>query len=315
MGDVLDSVAKYAHYAADAVAVATGNGEFVPVIEGVNSAAQNYASGGHNIGSALEHGALSAAGSYAGGQIGGALFGGAAAGASPAGSSISGAGSIGDLASDSLSTETGSGLTGEFAQGLGFSPTLAPSSLGSTLGSGAGQAASSGGSSSILGSLNLPNLGTVGSNLNSIGGNSIATALGSNLSNVGIGSAAGGSLGSDIAQGLAGLPHTPDPTPWAPTQAAASSVPGSLSSSLSGLSPNQQASNLATQGTFGGGLAPEEESYYTNLLNRQLVDQSGNVSPISSLSPIENTYNQQLGFGGNTNSNDLLKALQSWSPS
>lgn len=265
---------------------------------------------GQGFGKSLQHGALSAGGSFLGSNIGSAL---APAGQAEGGigGGISGSGAVGGLSGDTL-VGAPTGVSGLVGDGLGGTPSLAGSGgIGSTLGSGAGQ---SGGS--IFGN-GIGSLGTVGSNLNAtlgpdIGGK-IGSLIGSSAAGTGIGSAVGGSIGSQLAQGLAGPSPSPD-TSFHPSRMTASSLPPSLDA-LSGLSPGQQASNLATQGTFGGGLGPQEQSYYTNLLNRQLIDQSGNVQPLSSLSPIESTFNQQLGFGGNNNSTDLLKALSQWRPS
>lgn len=277
---------------------------------------------GQGFGRSLEHGALSAGGSFLGSNIGNLIApaGGAlGSAASSGGGAISGAGSIGGLSGDALTGAAQSGISGavnDALQGAANAGSLA-SGAGQAVGQVAGQTAGQG-AGSIFGN-GLGNFGTVGSNLNATFGNTIGgginSLIGSTAANTGIGSALGGTLGSQLAQGLAGGPPSPTPpdTSFHPHQAAQSELPGSLNA-LSGLSPQQQASNLASQGTFGGGLGPQEESYYTNLLNRQLIDSSGNVAPLSSLSPIESTYNQQLGFGGNNNSTDLLKALSTWSP-
>lgn len=247
MGHVLDMIANYGHYALDAVAAATGNPEFIPLIEGTNSAAHTYASGGHNLGKSLQSGAISAGTSYAGGQIGNALGGpsgilGNAGNIGQATNAITGGGSIGNF------------IGNEFGD---IAPALANTSVASVLGGAAGQA-----------------LGT------SLQGPSKSTDTG--------------------------------PAPgFTPSQSSASPLPPSLSG-LSTLDPTQQASNLATQGTFGGGNGPQEQDYYKNLLNRQLVDSSGKVADINTLSPIESSYNQQLGLGGYNNSTDLLKALSQW---
>lgn len=268
---------------------------------------------GQGFGKSLEHGALSAGGSFLGSNIGSALApAGQAAGG--IGGGISGSGAVGGLSGDTLAGVP-PGVAGLVGDGLGDTPSLAGSgSIGSTLGSGAGQTAGQSGGSVFGGGLG--SAGTIGSNLNAtlgpnIGGQ-IGSLIGPTTAGTGIGSIAGGSIGSQLAQGLAGPPNSPD-TSFHPSRMTASTLPSSLND-LSGLSSGQQASNLATQGTFGGGLGPQEQSYYANLLNRQLIDQSGNVQPISSLSPIESTFNQQLGFGNNTNSTDLLKALSTWSP-
>lgn len=301
---------------------AAGFPALAPVAAGLTSGVENYASNGHNLGKALEGGALSGGGTYLGQQVGGNLFGpgpevgGTAGGALTGAGAISGSGAIGGLSGDSLGA-AGSGLTDEFASGFSGAPTFGTGSLVGPASTGVGSAAGSSGGASILSSLPNMNLGTIGSNLNSLTGptvgNSISSALGPSLSNTGVGAAAGGVLGSQAASGLIDQ-SPPGPPGWKPSQSSASPLPPSLSM-LSTLTPGQQASNIATQGTYGGGNGPQEESYYTNLLNRQLVDPSGNVSPLSSLSPIENTYDQQLGLGGFTNPTDLLKALRTWSPS
>lgn len=282
---------------------------------------------GEGFGKSLEHGALAGGGSFLGSQIGGSLFPASSPAAAAVGSAaaptgagaITGAGSLGgSLVNDTLSSSgLGSSLTtGGFGAAAPSLAGTAAGSLTSTGGSGPGNL----GGTSLLSSLGSKPLGTVGSNLNSLlgdsAGGSINNLIGSTAANTGLGAAAGGYLGSSAAQDLMGGPGTPEtpPTPpFKPSRMTASSLPSSLSN-LNGLDPNQQASNLATQGTFGGGIGPEEQSYYANLLNRQLVDDSGNVQSLSSLSPIESTYNQQLGLGGYNNPTDLLKALSSWSP-
>lgn len=167
--------------------------------------------------------------------------------------------------------------------------------------------------------------GTIGSALGTGSSSSIAEALGGgsfgsavgNLAGTSLGSlggaAVGGTLGSAAGSQLTPASPPKPPGPFQPTQAGAATLPTSLNS-MSSLTPQQQASGLATQGVYGGGNGPQEQSYYTNLINRQLVDSGGNVSPLSSLSPIEQSYNSKLGFGGETNSNSLLEALSKWKP-
>lgn len=164
------------------------------------------------------------------------------------------------------------------------------------------------------------------------GANSVGDSLGQYFGQ-GTGNAASGALnavesapvsnilGSTVANQAASTltasaPPTIGPSAFVPTQAPASALPGSLSS-LSGLDPNQQASNLATKGSYGGGLGSDEQSYFLNLINRQLVDPSihdseNHVNSLSSLSPIENSYLGNLGLGGYGNSNDLLQAISKW---
>lgn len=185
--------------------------------------------------------------------------------------------------------------------------------------------------SSIGGSI-LP--GTVGNAIGSTASNAVGAAdagisgaLGQGFSqtasnailNTGVGSTLGGLAGSNIAQGL--MPQKTQggsvdnnsllPAAYKPQNIPQLQLPGSLSG-LAGLSSDQQTSNLATQGVYGGGLGPQEQQYFTGLVNNQLVDPSGKTSSTSSLSPIENSYLSQLGFNGYSNSNDLLGAISQW---
>lgn len=156
--------------------------------------------------------------------------------------------------------------------------------------------------------------GTIGSAL----GSSASNALGSTIANQGIGkiagSFAGNALGNSVADSLIPLeePETPKnsgPQPFSPTRQAQLDVPGSLS----GLEPDQASSNLATQGVYGGGLGPEEQSYFTNQINRRLVDDAGNLdSDLSEINPIEQAYLAQLGLGGYKDSRSLLEAMSKW---
>lgn len=222
--------------------------------------------------------------------------------------------------------------------------------LGDALKAGALSAGGSYIGSNVAGSL-LGNLGTVGSTLGVSGSSDIASqAASQELGELGgssglpwagtgaassdIASALGGGVGraastalstpiSSIVGGVAGnniaSQYAPGPTPagppapWAPTRAGAAGLPSSLNS-MSSLTPEQQASGLATQGVYGGGNGPQEQAYYGNLINRQLVNSGGQVSSLSSLSPIEQSYNSKL-FGDQADSNSLLKALSQWNPS
>lgn len=136
------------------------------------------------------------------------------------------------------------------------------------------------------------------------------------LLNTSVGSVVGGAVANSfMPQGepkAAASPMT-DLTPPAfqPSRAPQLDLPGSLSG-LSNLTPDQQASNIANQGVFGGGNGGQEQDYFNNLVNHQLVDDSGKTQDISALSPIENSYLSQLGLGGYTNSKDLLQAMSKW---
>lgn len=161
--------------------------------------------------------------------------------------------------------------------------------------------------------------GTVGSTLGRVGLSSVGNALGSQVANASIGTA----LGSFAAGNAFSQPtSSPDaarvakkleaPTPFSPSRQAQIDTPGSLSG-IASLTPEQQASNIATQGVYGSGGGPEEQAYFTNLINRRLVDESGNVDEnTGDVSPIEKSYLAQLGLGGYSNNKDLLEAISKW---
>jgi len=83
-----------------------------------------------------------------------------------------------------------------------------------------------------------------------------------------------------------------------------------IPSSLQGLSPLQQTTALATQGQLGGGLGAEGGNIFLNLLQRRLIDTSGEVSPFSDVTPIEQAFLQQ-GFGlrFDPNTKSLLESI------
>jgi len=155
-------------------------------------------------------------------------------------------------------------------------------------------------------------MGTVGDGLSKLGFNSAGNALGEGLMNTGVSSVLGGfagnAAGDMAAPYLDGAPDLTNFQAFRPTKDNASAMPSSLSA-FQGLDNTQQATNIANKGVFGGGLGSQEEDYFTNLVNRQLVDDSGKVGQMSSLAPIESSYLNQLGLGGYNNSNDLLEAI------
>lgn len=229
-------------YLADAALLATGNPEFIPLVNGASTTAKT---------NSLGAGIGAAAGSYLGGQLGGS-FGGSL-------------GTFGNVANNAL---------GETAY----------RSLGDAIGGGLGSTASNA--------------------FGNIAGASLGSALGS---------FAGNSIGADLGMSFGGgaKPSGPQTASFSPSRQDEQQTPGSLQG-LGGLNQLQQATNVANQGVYGGGLGPSEQSYFTNLVNRQLVDPSGQVNDISSLQPIESSYLQQLGLGGYGNSKDLLEALSKW---
>ncbi len=175
---------------------------------------------------------------------------------------------------------------------------------------------SEGGSLSQFGT----DLGSVGDSVGTAFGSGassdIASALGStgsSLMGAGLGRAIGSAAGDSIASSFApqGQPSNFGNYPYAPSQYPAAAAPKSLNS-MSSLTQGQQASGLATQGVYGGGNGPDEQGYYANLLNRQLT--TGGTQPLSSLSPIEQSYNSKLGFGNEPDTTSLLGALHQWQP-
>lgn len=217
------------------------------------------------------------------------------------GSVIPGVGTaIGAGIGSGLSTgiKTGNPLAGALAAG----GSIVGGNLGGSLLGGA--AGGLGGQS--IGSLASQAVGsTAGNVLGDLGGTSLGSVAGSSL---------GSTLGSSVGQSIlpkAGMPSN-NPAPFIPSQAGQMNTPPSLSQ-FGNLSPTQQASNIATQGVYGGGQGPEESKYFLNLINRQLVDPKGKVGDTSSINPVENNFLGQLGLGGYNNSNQLLKNIKNYS--
>lgn len=188
----------------------------------------------------------------------------------------------------------GSALGGEF-----LGPTL--SGLGSST-----NAVSGGVTPGFLGS-------TVGDTFGSFAGNTLGAETLGNVAGSSLGSMAGSSIGEKAGGMLnpmnADAPGSPG---FMASRSAQMGLPQSLSQ-FSGLDPNQQASNIATRGVYGQGNGPQENSYFTNLINRQLVDDQGQVAgDTSSINPVEGSYLSQLGLGGYNNPTDLLQKLQGY---
>jgi hypothetical protein len=145
-------------------------------------------------------------------------------------------------------------------------------------------------------------------------GNTAGNAAASGIFNAPISSLAGSYAGNTLGTALVGAPDIQDtdkPAGFVPKRAGDSEAPASLQG-YGSLNPQQQSSNLATQGVYGGGLGPQEQQYFLNLVNRQLIPEQGGMNDVSSLNPIENSYLSQLGLGGYSNSNDLLEAIGKW---
>ncbi len=149
--------------------------------------------------------------------------------------------------------------------------------------------------------------------LNGIAGNAAGDAFGS-LASTPISSIAGSYAGNALGQAAVGAEPYQEkqkgPAGFSPSRAGDMETPASLKA-FGSLSPDQQSSNLATQGVYGGGLGPDEQQYFLNLVNRQLIPEQGGIQDKGSLGAIQNSYLQQLGIGGD-NSNDLLEAISKW---
>lgn len=101
---------------------------------------------------------------------------------------------------------------------------------------------------------------------------------------------------------------------FTPSQQPGLAAPADLANyTNSALSPDQTLSGIATKGVYGGGLGPQEQQYFLNLVNNRLVDQTGKVAnDTSSLNPVENSYLSQLGLGGYSNPTDLLRGISQY---
>jgi len=142
----------------------------------------------------------------------------------------------------------------------------------------------------------------------------------SSLVPAGLGFLAGGPVGAAIGGGLGLLAGNnqkqqsmPAPTisapQFTPTRPQAATRPSTLGD-LSNLDPMQERSALATRGSQGGGLGQDEQNYYLNLLQRNIMDESGNVGNTESLLPVERQYLNQSGYATDTGMN-FLKSVQS----
>lgn len=221
---------------------------------------------------------------------------------------------LGGPAGAAIGGAIGGGISGKGLKGalIGAATGYAGNAIGSSIGSSlTGSLAKAGASNAVTNSVANSTIGRLASNV-------VGPATGASL----IGNAAGGFAGNSIASSLAGsvFPQEEEqsgekssaPAPFVAKQQSKVDLPGSLTS-YGGLDEGQQSSNLATQGVYGGGLGGEEQSYFTNLINRKLVDESGNVDQdLSDVSPIESSYLSQIGLGGYQNSSSLLEALSKW---
>ena len=218
----------------------------------------------------------------------------------------------------------GGGLSGAIGGGglkgtlIGAATGYAGNAIGNSLASSLGGALGKAGSTSIGGLISKNAMGphTFG-NLGSTALNSIGNTVANTTVSGAIGKFAGNSIADSLASSVMGseeqesgglAPETVQDEPFSPTRDAQLTLPNSLQD-MSSMDPTQMSSNLATQGVYGGGLGPEEEAYFRNLINNRLIDESGAVdSDLSEINPIENSYLSQLGIGG-SNPTSILEAL------
>lgn len=188
--------------------------------------------------------------------------------------------------------------------------------LGSSLGSGVG--AAEGGVLSQTPANALGNLfggDTVGAlaPFGSFAGNALGSETIGSMAGGALGSSFGNNLGTSLGQSINPMNSGGGQTPagFTPSRAAQMATPQGLSQ-FSSLDPFQQATNIASKGVYGGGQGNDENQYFLNLINRQLVDPNGNVQNQSTLNPVESSYLSQLGLGGYNNSTDLLKGISQY---
>lgn len=210
--------------------------------------------------------------------------------------------------------KSGSPLGGLAAAGGSYFGGQLGSSLGSSLGGSSGSFLSETPSNALGDIFGGETVGAAAP-FGSFAGN----ALGSSTIGSSLGAAAGSSFGEDIGSKLGSsiMPGNTAGTldmsqsPFSPSRQGAMGMPSSLSG-LAGGDPFQQATGIATKGVYGGGQGKDENNYFLNLINRQLVDPSGNVNGMQSINPIESSYLSQLGLGGYNNSNDLLQGISKY---
>lgn len=196
--------------------------------------------------------------------------------------------------------------------------TYLGSSIGGSLGSSLGTVGSATG---LTAAGTLPWQAAANTGLGSSLANIIGSSAANSIASTRLGSALGGFYGSSIGESLgaknSGTPQpvaaqAASPAPFKPTREAEEELPSSLSA-FSSLSPMQRTSNLATKGVYGNGLGQQESNYYLNQINREMIDDAGNVdSNLSDLTDIDKSFLQKLGISGYSNSNDLLEAISKW---
>lgn len=156
---------------------------------------------------------------------------------------------------------------------------------------------------------------TFGQTFGDFAGNSIGGQTLGNLVGTGIGGFAGGSAGDMVGGMASNLVNPPNPGNqqsfgFSPSQQPGMGLPQSLSQ-FAGLNPNQQASNIATKGVYGGGNGPDETNYFMNLMNRSLFNNGQLANDTSGINPVSMNYLNQLGVSGSSPT-DLAKGISSY---
>jgi hypothetical protein len=198
----------------------------------------------------------------------------------------------------------GKGLKGiALGAASGYAGNAIGNTIGGSLTSGLSKA---GASNAFTNTLANSSIGRLASNV-------VGPATGSSLIGGALGKFAGNSIASNVADSFGGAEEESagpsGPKPYSPSRDAQMEMPSSLSS-FGSLAPEQQTSNVATQAVYGGGVGPQEEDWFTNQINRKLIDDSGNVDQdFSDISPIENSFLSQMGLGGYGDARSLLEAI------
>lgn len=221
---------------------------------------------------------------------------------------------LGAAVASGLSTgvKTGNPVAGLLSAGGSYLGSSVGSSLGSAFGASGGGLLSQSPGEALAGVVGPQTMGSIAP-FGSWAGNALGSDTLGTLAGGALGGSVGNSMGTSLGQSINPMkPNTQDPAIYSPSRQSQMGLPQSLSQ-FGSLDPFQQATNIATKGIYGGGQGKDENSYFLNLINRQLVDPSGSVGGMQSLNPVENTYLSQLGLGGFGNSNDLLKGISQYS--
>lgn len=194
----------------------------------------------------------------------------------------------------------------------------AGSYVGGALGNEAGSALSNNGFTSAGNFLNQTPANALG---DSVGGQAVGSVApfgsfaGNALGSTSIGSLAGSGAADALtsnmnSQALNGMFPPAAASGFSPTMSPQMGLPQSLSQ-FGSLNPNQQASNIASQGVYGGGNGPDETNYFLNLMNRQQFT-NGNLNQQTNLSPIDQSYLSQLGISNYSNPTGLLQGISQY---